>query len=111
MINTIKRLLGMDDSVGLSQESETLGSICYWAGFPGRVPMNFMPCDGRRLSIRDNAALYSILGNQWGGDPQHDFALPDLRVRNAKGEVDPANPWAGKPVPLICVRGLYPMFD
>jgi microcystin-dependent protein len=38
-------------------------------------------CDGTLLSIRQNAALYSLLGTAFGGDGVNTFALPDLRGR------------------------------
>jgi len=50
------------------------------------VPYNFEPrgyafCDGRLLSIAQYTALFSLLGNQFGGDGKSTFALPDLRGR------------------------------
>ena len=38
-----------------------------------------LPCDGRRIQVKDNTALYSLLGNQFGGDAATYFNLPDLR--------------------------------
>ena len=35
-------------------------------------------CDGRLLSIAQNAALFALLGNQFGGDGRTTFALPNL---------------------------------
>lgn len=51
----------------------------------GRVPDGFVPCDGRLLAIRDNQALYSLLGTTFGGDGVNTFAVPDLRGRAALG--------------------------
>jgi microcystin-dependent protein len=50
------------------------------------VPYNYEPrgyafCDGRLLPIAAHAALFSLLGNQFGGDGRTNFALPDLRGR------------------------------
>lgn len=45
------------------------------------LPPGWLPCDGRRLSVEKHDALYSLLGNWFGGDGAHDFALPDLRGR------------------------------
>jgi microcystin-dependent protein len=42
---------------------------------------NWLPCDGRLLSIADNTPLYALLGTTYGGDGQTTFALPDLRGR------------------------------
>ncbi|NIJ44045.1 microcystin-dependent protein [Wenyingzhuangia heitensis] len=57
--------------------------------FIGQIMMfggNFAPkywafCDGQILSISDHQALYSLLGNAYGGDGRTTFALPDLRGR------------------------------
>ncbi|HWR54029.1 MAG TPA: tail fiber protein [Bryobacteraceae bacterium] len=50
------------------------------------VPYNYEPhgyafCDGRLLPISQNAALFALLGTQFGGDGKTTFALPDLRGR------------------------------
>jgi microcystin-dependent protein len=44
-----------------------------------------MLCDGSLLPIRQNAALYSLLGLRYGGDGVNTFALPDLRGRTTLG--------------------------
>jgi len=50
--------------------------------FPyNRVPNGWMACEGQLLSINQNQALYSILGNTYGGDGRTTFGLPDLRGR------------------------------
>ena len=45
------------------------------------VPVNWLPCDGRLLSIQQFTALFSLLGTTYGGNGQTNFALPDLRSR------------------------------
>lgn len=50
------------------------------------VAFNFAPrgwalCNGQLLSIRDNQALFSLIGTTYGGDGRTTFALPDLRGR------------------------------
>ncbi|MHB8465058.1 MAG: phage tail protein [Acidimicrobiales bacterium] len=57
----------------------TLGEIRMFAF--GKVPTGWLPCDGALLQIRDNQALYSLVGNRFGGDGQVTFAVPDLRGR------------------------------
>ena len=52
------------------------------------VSFNFAPrgwarCDGALLPINQNQALFSLLGTQYGGNGQTNFALPDLRGRAA----------------------------
>ncbi len=42
-------------------------------------PRDFLPCDGRLIAIRENTALFALLGTQYGGDGRDTFALPDLR--------------------------------
>jgi len=51
-------------------------------------PWNFAPrgwhlCDGTILTIQSNAALFSLLGTQYGGNGSTSFALPDLRGRTS----------------------------
>ncbi len=45
------------------------------------APRNWSQCNGQILPIDQNQALYSILGNAYGGDGRTDFGLPDLRGR------------------------------
>lgn len=50
------------------------------------VPYNFAPqgwafCEGQILPISQNTALFSLIGNTYGGDGINTFALPDLRGR------------------------------
>lgn len=40
------------------------------------------PCNGQRLLIRNNEALYTIIGTTYGGDGQTYFNLPDMRGRS-----------------------------
>ncbi|WP_186327885.1 InlB B-repeat-containing protein [Paenibacillus xylanexedens] len=42
------------------------------------VPTGWMPARGQTLSLSQNTALYSLLGNKYGGDGKSTFALPDL---------------------------------
>lgn len=56
-----------------------IGMIFLFAG--NFAPLNFMPCDGRLLSVSQYSALYSILGTFFGGNGTSNFALPDLRGR------------------------------
>lgn len=67
--------------------------------FPyGSTPTGWTPCNGNKLPIPENAALYSLLGTRFGGDGVHDFAVPDLR------EKSPSDGTAY----YIAVFGLYP---
>ena len=60
------------------------------------VPRGWLSCDGRLLSITQNAALYSLLGAQFGGDGLTTFALPKL--------IAPAE----NTHYIIAVEGIYP---
>jgi microcystin-dependent protein len=63
------------------------------------VPMDWMLCNGAILQINMYQALYSLIGNAYGGSQaQNTFALPNLM--------------GCEPVPgmkyYICTAGLYP---
>ena len=74
-----------------------LGEIRMFSG--NFAPMGWALCNGQMLSISQNTALYSILGNLYGGDGQQTFALPHLQ-----GKVD-----IDKNVTfIIALQGIYP---
>ena len=45
------------------------------------APKGWALCNGQLLPINQNQALFSLLGNTYGGDGRVNFALPDLRGR------------------------------
>lgn len=45
------------------------------------LPAGWHLCDGSLLPISQNQALYTLIGNQYGGTAPTNFALPDLRGR------------------------------
>lgn len=47
----------------------------------GIVPKGWALCNGQLLQINSNQALYSIIGNRYGGDGRVTFALPNLQGR------------------------------
>jgi microcystin-dependent protein len=47
----------------------------------GFAPKGWALCDGQLMPINQNQALFSLLGTQFGGNGQTNFALPDLRGR------------------------------
>lgn len=49
-------------------------------------PRGWMTCNGQLLNINNNAALFALLGTQYGGDGVSTFGLPDLRGRVAVGQ-------------------------
>jgi microcystin-dependent protein len=60
-----------------------LGKISLFAG--NFAPAGWAFADGQLLSIAANAALFSVIGNTFGGNGFATFALPDLRDRIAVG--------------------------
>jgi len=60
------------------------------------VPYKFAPngwafCQGQLLLIQQYTALYSLIGNAYGGDGRTNFALPNLPGRLVVGSgVPPA---------------------
>jgi len=56
-----------------------LGQIMAWA--PNFAPRDWAFCNGQVIQISQNQALYSLLGDRYGGDGKKTFALPDLQGR------------------------------
>jgi microcystin-dependent protein len=63
------------------------------------APRGWAPCKGQLLPVAGNRALYSLLGNSFGGDSAN-FALPALHGVPTKN--GPALNYC------ICVNGTYP---
>ena len=61
----------------------TLGAICMTAA--SYCPRNTIDTSGQLLPISQYAALYSLLGTNYGGDGRTTFGVPDLRGRTAVG--------------------------
>jgi microcystin-dependent protein len=60
-----------------------LGEVKYFGGtYP---PKCWSYCDGQMLPIQNWAALYSIMGNAFGGDGVNNFGLPNLQGRIGVG--------------------------
>ena len=60
-----------------------IGEVKYFAGtYP---PRYWAFCEGQLLQIAEYAALYSVIGTQYGGDGISNFKLPDLRGRMTLG--------------------------
>lgn len=53
-----------------------LGQIKLFCG--NFAPKDWAFCNGQLLKISQNTALFSLLGNKYGGDGKTDFALPNL---------------------------------
>lgn len=68
---------------GAPDQDAMLGEIKMFAG--GFAIKGWAKCDGQHLQIRENEALFSIIGAKYGGDGNIEFALPDLRSRIPMG--------------------------
>ena len=63
-------------------------------------PTGWLPVNGQLLAISQYTALFSLLGNFYGGDGVSNFALPKW------GPINSAN---GQPfTPCIAINGVYP---
>jgi microcystin-dependent protein len=62
------------------------------------VPLNFEKSAGQILPIASNAALFTLLGDRFGGDGKRTFGLPDMRGHE---------PIKGLSY-LIATAGIYP---
>lgn len=73
-------------------------------GFMGEIklvgfsydPTCWAACDGRKIAIRDNQALFALIGCNFGGDGVNNFQLPKLDA-----------PMKGLHY-IICTQGLWP---
>jgi microcystin-dependent protein len=54
-----------------------IGEIRLFAG--NFAPNGFVFCNGQLLLINTNYALFTLLGTQYGGNGETNFAVPDLR--------------------------------
>jgi microcystin-dependent protein len=56
-----------------------MSTVCVMAN--QYAPVGFLPAAGQKLTVAQYQAMFSLLGNTYGGDGVKDFALPDLRGR------------------------------
>lgn len=66
-----------------------IGSIMLWP-VPW-IPQGWRLCDGSLMSVQENQALFSLIGNRYGGDGRTTFALPDFRNAVVVGSTNPAD--------------------
>ena len=57
-------------------EDAYIGEVRLFAG--NFEPRNWAFCHGQLIAIRQNTALFSILGTTYGGDGINTFALPNF---------------------------------
>lgn len=90
---------------------EFLGSIVQ---FPySFCPLGWAYCHGQLLNINGNEALFTLLGTTFGGDGIKTFALPDLRPKDANGNllnIKVGSIYGGKVYmeSFMCIEGTYP---
>ena len=66
-----------DPNVAIGMGEPMLGEIKLIAGEV--APKGWALCKGQLIPIQYNTALFSILGNRFGGDGKLTFALPNLK--------------------------------
>ncbi|WP_294284235.1 tail fiber protein [uncultured Chryseobacterium sp.] len=76
-------------------DEELMGVIKMFAG--NFAPRGYMFCNGALLNISQNQALFSIIGNIYGGDGRTTFALPNL---NGRAPFGAGNSTTGKSINL-----------
>lgn len=64
-------------------------------------PSGWARCEGQRLPINQNQALFAVIGVTFGGNGSTDFALPNLKGK--------------EPIPGMCyciaLQGIFPQQD
>jgi len=94
-------LLAFPSAEALAGEDAYLGEVSQLA--TSFCPQGTLRATGQLLPIQQNAALFSLLGTQYGGDGKTTFALPN---------VVPINTVSGQPlIACIAVQGIYPSHD
>lgn len=81
----------------MASYSYYLGQIILWTNNV-RTPDDFVECDGRSYSIQQFTALYSVIGQAFGGSGSS-FNVPDLRGAMPIGW-DSTKPFASRNVPF-----------
>jgi microcystin-dependent protein len=65
----------------------------------GYAPAGWMECAGQKLQVQQYMSLYSVIGNQYGGEGMMSFCLPNLSSDALAG---------GKSKYYIAVEGEFP---
>ena len=93
--STTPHSLGQQPGKDINMEG-ILGEIRLFGG--NYAPKGWHLCDGTKFNIKGNEALYSVLGNKFGGDGRTYFNLPKMEVMsNIRGAVY-----------IICITGPFP---
>ncbi|AEY64989.1 phage tail protein [Clostridium sp. BNL1100] len=67
----------------------------------GFAPTDWQLCDGTIFQVAQNQALYSLIGNKFGGTPGQNFAVPNLLKASAYQTRRPMAYY-------IAMTGMYP---
>lgn len=67
-------------------ESFFIGTILPWTG--NYAPQGWQYCLGQTLPVQQYPALFSLIGNRYGGDGKTSFKLPDLQGMVLMGAPD-----------------------
>ena len=91
-----------------------IGEICQYPYT--YAPKGWAFCHGQTMQIQQYTALFSLLGTTYGGDGRVTFNLPDLRPKDANGNVvqlQVGETYEGKVFieSFIALQGLYPSRD
>jgi Phage Tail Collar Domain len=78
----------------------TLGQVVLFGG--DFAPVGTAAARGQLLRVNQYLPLFSIYGARFGGDGQNNFALPDLRGAEPKGQGDQSVSY------LVCLVGDFP---
>ena len=74
-----------DGGANFSPSDAVIGQIVEFAGDVSRIPRGWALANGQLLSIAQNQELFSLIGTEYGGNGQTNFALPDFRGRTMIG--------------------------
>lgn len=75
----ISLMTTMLQSVSSTAQEAYLGEIRIFAG--NSAPDGWALCEGQELNVSQYSALYALIGNNYGGNANLTFNLPDLRGR------------------------------
>lgn len=83
-----------------------LGEIVMFGG--NYAPDGWAFCDGQLLDIMQYQALFSVIGDRYGGNGTTNFALPNLKARFPlhRGDVYPQGSYGGTTQTQISVNNL-----
>ena len=79
--------LGLQISGPAAAQVALVGQIQIFSYTNGWCPKNTFLANGQALQVSNYQALYSLLGNQYGGDGRSSFNLPNMNKRDQYGRM------------------------